>query len=199
MTRSGNTPRKPFDRTSLTLLGRARAMDSAAWERLVSLYNPLVHYWCRRSGLQSADAADVAQEVFAAVAHGLPSYHHDRPADSFRGWLRRLTANKVRDRSRRRPRERVGLRDSGVIDPSSGVNAEEAEHSEEVHILLKQALRQIEGEFAPRIWQAFLLTVIKERSVHEVANKLGVTANAVYLARSRVTHRLREQFKGLLE
>src|SRR5262249_48830287 len=83
--------------TSLTLLERVRRRDQAAWERLVSLYTPLVYHWCLRHGLQPADAEEVSQEVFLAVARGIGDFRHDREGDSFRGWLRTITRNKVCD------------------------------------------------------------------------------------------------------
>src|SRR5262249_2315434 len=83
--------------TSLTVLARVRAHDETAWGRLVSLYGPLVYGWCLRAGLQAADAADVGQEVFAAVARNIPSFRRDRPGDSFRGWLYVITRSKISD------------------------------------------------------------------------------------------------------
>jgi hypothetical protein len=49
---------------SSSLLLRARAHDPEAWRRLVRVYGPLIYSWCRRAGLQAADAADVDQEVY---------------------------------------------------------------------------------------------------------------------------------------
>src|SRR5262249_27276083 len=63
--------------TSLGLLERARSHDAAAWGRLVQLYAPLVDRWCRQASLQDADAADVRQEVFLAVARGLDEFRRD--------------------------------------------------------------------------------------------------------------------------
>jgi hypothetical protein len=74
---------------------RARARDASAWERLIALYEPLVCHWCRRAGLQEADAADVRQEVFLAVSRGLADFRRDGGAGTFRGWLRVITRNKV--------------------------------------------------------------------------------------------------------
>lgn len=54
--------------TSSSLLVRVKARDQEAWTRLVRLYGPLVDFWLRRAGLQSADAHDVLQDVFQAVA-----------------------------------------------------------------------------------------------------------------------------------
>src|SRR6185503_19253527 len=68
-----------------------------AWQRLVYLYTPLILRWCRQGGLQEADAEDVGQEVFRAVSRFIAEFRHDRQVDTFRGWLRAITANKVRD------------------------------------------------------------------------------------------------------
>src|SRR5687768_13220345 len=53
---------------SSSLLAGLFAQDPEAWGRLVRLYYPLVRNWCLRARLQADDAADVAQEVFRALA-----------------------------------------------------------------------------------------------------------------------------------
>src|SRR5262249_43802230 len=93
---------RPSAGTSLTLLDWVRKQDPAAWRRLVNLYSPLVMNWCRRRyGLQSADAEDVGQEVFRAVAEKIRDFRRDRPGDSFRAWLRRITHSKAIDELRK--------------------------------------------------------------------------------------------------
>src|SRR2546429_459226 len=87
--------------TSPSLLARARANQPAAWEQLVDLYAPLVYHWCRRAALGPEDTADVFQEVFRAVARNLSDFRREREGDTFRGWLRTITRNKVRDHYRR--------------------------------------------------------------------------------------------------
>src|SRR5437764_23519 len=85
-----------------TLLERLRAGQAGAWERLAELYGQTVYVWCRRAGVSEADAADVSQEVFTAVARTVADFRRERPGDSFRGWLWTITQNKVRDHWRRR-------------------------------------------------------------------------------------------------
>ena len=87
--------------TSLTLLQRVQARQPAAWERFVDLYAPLVLHWCRRGGLSTEDAADVFQEVFRSVAEHIADFRRDRASDTFRGWLRTITRNKMLDHFRR--------------------------------------------------------------------------------------------------
>jgi RNA polymerase sigma-70 factor (ECF subfamily) len=104
----------PTSSASDSLFRRLRAREGAAWHRLVRLYGPVVYGWCRRAGLQEADAADVGQEVFAAVAGGIDAFRRDRPGDSFRGWLWGITRHKVNDLWRRRAGQPDGAGGSGA-------------------------------------------------------------------------------------
>src|SRR4051812_44215393 len=119
----GATPRRepsmdPERNTSLTLLDGVRARDQEAWRRLVHLYTPLVAYWCRRGGVRGEDVDDVIQEVFAGVSAGIDAFRRDRPGDTFRGWLRGVTRNKLLDWHRRRgrqPAEAAGGTEAGLL------------------------------------------------------------------------------------
>src|SRR5438105_7898615 len=80
--------------TPLSLLEQLRRpAPSEAWQRFVRLYTPLLFYWVRRLGLPAQDAADVVQEVFAALVPRLPEFRYD-PHRSFRGWLWTVTLNR---------------------------------------------------------------------------------------------------------
>ncbi len=177
------------DATSLTLLERVRAADQAAWDRLVKLYAPLVYRWCLRAGLQTADAADVGQEVFAAVARAIGSFRHDRPGDTFRGWLYTITRNKLRDRVT--PPGGVGaggtdahrlLTNRPAEAPADSADDAPSEADDD-QFVYRRAVELIRGEFEPRTWEAFWQTAVEGRGPADVAAALGVTVNAVYLAR----------------
>ncbi len=86
--------------TSASLLARVQADDSEAWGRLVRLYGPVVYRWARDAGLQPNDAADVTQDVFGALTRHIGRLSHERPTDTFRGWLWTITRNRVRDHYR---------------------------------------------------------------------------------------------------
>ena len=71
---------QPGNLTSLSLLERVKADDQQAWQRLVGLYTPLVGHWCARWQVTGADADDVVQDVFLAVAGGIEKFQRPRPA-----------------------------------------------------------------------------------------------------------------------
>ncbi len=82
-----DSPPQEGESSSSTLLHLVQAQAPLAWQRLVDLYAPLIYRWCRRRNLQADDAADVAQEVFAAVFAKVGEFRKDRPGDTFRGWV----------------------------------------------------------------------------------------------------------------
>ncbi len=85
-----------FGSTSSHLITRLQGREAEAWERMADLYAPLVFYWCRRSNLQQADAADVLQNVFVSVASAIEGFDR-REGSTFRGWLWTITRNKIHD------------------------------------------------------------------------------------------------------
>jgi RNA polymerase sigma-70 factor (ECF subfamily) len=187
--------------TSLSLLDRVRAADPDAWGRLVDVYGPLVYGWALRAGLQPADAADVGQEVFAAVARGIRTFRRDRPTDSFRGWLFVITRRKVADHFAARPDRAEGgteaLRRLGEVAAESDGSGDDS--SGEVRALYRRAIKAVRDEFEPATWQAAWRVAVDGERPADVAAALGMSVNAVYLAKSRVLRRLRAEFTGFFD
>ena len=80
-----------FPETSASLLStlRKRPGDSEAWAKFVQTYGPRILRWCRRWGLQDADAHDVTQDVLVQLARGFGSFKYDNNR-RFRGWLKKV-------------------------------------------------------------------------------------------------------------
>lgn len=184
--------------TSPTLLDRVRARDATAWCSLVRMYSPLIYHWCRRSGLQPSDAADVGQEVFRSVFSAVGRFH--RTGDgSFRGWLRAITRNKVRDFARDRTKNPGGGDAAGLLAAVPAPDPDDTPDPEEERILYRQALGIVLADYREESREAFLRVVIDRQDPAAVAADLGLTVNAVYLMKSRVLRRLREEFADLLD
>lgn len=187
--------------TSLSLLLRAKLLDADAWQRLVRIYSPLLHHWCRQSGLSPDDADDVVQETLAAVLRGMPTFDVDDQRHSFRGWLRTIVRHRLIDLFRRRkitPRGAGGtdaqLQLAEVCDPLAD---EEDENPAETSLVFRAAVEVIQAEFEPLTARAFWLTMVEDRSPASVAAELGLSLNAVYKSKYRVLARLREVLDGL--
>ena len=191
--------------TSASLLDRLHARaDPTAWDRLVELYSPLIRGWLRRHGVPPADADDVTQEVFGVLLKRFPDFEHNGRTGAFRAWLRAITFNCVRDfwkANRIRPAAPGGSDFGGYLDqladPESPLSREwDREH--DLHIA-RRLLEMIEPQFEPTTWRAFRRVALDGVPAADVAKELGVTVNVVFIAKSRVLARLREEAAGLVE
>jgi RNA polymerase sigma-70 factor, ECF subfamily len=177
--------------TASSLLARLRVQDRDAWVRLAKLYGPLVYSWCRRRGLQENDAADVMQEVFRAVALHIKDF----AAGSFRGWLWTITRNKILDHMRRMQRrpEAHGGSDAQERMQQVPETLDESSPESTTGNLVRHALELIRPDFTDATWQAFWRVMMEDQAPADVATALGLTLNAVYIAKSRVLRRLRDE------
>lgn len=170
---------------------------------MATLYAPQVIRWGLRSGIRLEDAADIVQEVFRTVAARIAEFRRDSPEDTFRGWLWTITRHKLGDHIRRRRMQPEGVGGSDALGRLHNI-AEVTESSTSgseapggAAALCRQALEAIRGEFGERTWQAFWRHAVEDRSGVEVAAELGMTPNAVYLAKARVLRRLRDELGDL--
>jgi RNA polymerase sigma-70 factor (ECF subfamily) len=191
--------------TSLSLLERVKTRDGRAWQRLVDVYAPLVYRWCRRTGVGADEAPDVVQEVFLAVATHIGDFRRDRPGDSFRGWLRTITCNKIHDHIRRQknePRARGGssaderlcrIPDRVPLIPDADP------HSTDEAALAQRVVELVRPEVEDRTWRAFWRLAVDGQPGPDVAAELGMSLRAIYQAKYRVLQRVRQEMGDLLQ
>ena len=94
-------PPNQVDSTSASLLRRAGGKEKDAWQELIWLYAPVVHYWIRRWEIPAGDLLDVQQEVFLAVSRKITDFEKGERPGAFRSWLKTVTRSKVADHFRR--------------------------------------------------------------------------------------------------
>jgi RNA polymerase sigma-70 factor, ECF subfamily len=181
-------------RTASRLVEGLKARDGDAWRQLAALYGPLVYGWCRRAGLRDRDAEDVVQEVFLVVLRRVGEFRHDRPGGTFRGWLRAIARNKLGDWIQRQPTRDHAAGGTDAQERLNQLPADEppADPTREVGGLYQRALELVRPEFEERSWQAFWRTAVGGEDAATAAAALGLTPNAVYVAKSRILRRLRE-------
>jgi RNA polymerase sigma-70 factor (ECF subfamily) len=186
----------------LTLLEHVCQNKKGAWDRLVSLYTPLVYYWCKQKNLQRANAEDIAQQVFMVVHRKIKDFHHDRQGDTFRGWLKKVTVNKIKD-----AKPPLGGKGAGgstaqhdiaeIPEADPDALAQACIEAAEKNIIYKRAIELMEASFEATTWKAFLY-MVTGRTARETAAELGISLRAVYTAKARVVRQLRQEFGDLL-
>ncbi|QDU60965.1 RNA polymerase sigma factor RpoE [Planctomycetes bacterium Pan216] len=192
-------------RTRATLLLRLRDLsDSEAWNQFLERYAPKIFHWCRRHRLQEADASDVTQEVLGKLVAAMRSFEYDPSKGSFRGWLKTVTNNAIRDLSKGWSRPGRGSGDTQVLQSLHALHAPEAIadlaamiEAEAEREMLDEAHARIRLRVKPHTWQAYQLNAIDRQPAAEVAKTLGIAVSEVYVAKSRVIKMLRGEVAKL--
>ncbi|MGP0067128.1 MAG: RNA polymerase sigma factor [Isosphaeraceae bacterium] len=187
--------------TRPSLLVRLRdPMDERAWGEFVEIYGPLIEQLARRRGLQEADAADLVQEVFRAVAVAIERYDPDPAKGSFRGWLSTIARNLIVNLLKAQRRHPRGTGDTEIqqfleAQPAPD-DQESALFDAEYHRrLLHWAAERVKDEFTAVVWLAFWKTGVEAQSADEAARALGLSVGTVYQYKSRVVARLRREIE----
>jgi RNA polymerase sigma-70 factor (ECF subfamily) len=188
--------------TSASLLERlSNRPDEASWKRLDDLYRPLIRSWVLRDPNLRRDADDIVQEVMAVLVRELAGFRRQR-FGSFRRWLKTVTVHRMQAHFRYEQRAARGaISDSSLAnelaDPHSALSRQwDDEHNAHV---IRRLLELIEDAFAPKTVAAFRKQVFDEVEPAKVAVELGMTVNAVLVAKSKVLAKLRQEAKGFLD
>lgn len=182
--------------TRSTLLIRLRdADDHDAWNQFIEIYRPLVYGYCRKRGLQDADAADVTQDVLQAVSANMGRFQYDRAKGTFRGWLFTVVRSKLCNAMSKQKRQVRGSGQTAVQEMLAAHPSEEEtmqwdrDHEQR---LFGWAADQVRPHCEESTWQAFWQTAVQNQPAQEVAEQLSMTPGAVYIAKCRVLKRIKE-------
>jgi RNA polymerase sigma-70 factor (ECF subfamily) len=193
-----------FPATRASLLVRLRdPLDGPAWGQFVALYAPFIYGYVRKQGLQDADAADLCQDVLASVAGAVGRLNYDPARGSFRNWLFTVVRRKLINWRTARANKVQGSGDTAMQQcleqhpsPDGDESAWQAEWDRR---LFTWACEQVRPGVTDSTWKAFWRTAVEGQPGKSVARDVGMSIAAVYLARSRVTARLKEAIRSVEE
>jgi RNA polymerase sigma factor (sigma-70 family) len=197
--RNNLMPQPPDTRE--TLIRRLpNAADVEAWEVFVEIYEPLLFRIARGRGMQPADAEDFVQEVLMAVARNIERWVANEDRGSFRAWLFRIAFNLAVNFLTRAKHQRLGTGDSRIAQlleeqPASSADSSELFRREYRRELFRWAADRVREQVAEQQWMVFWLTSVEERAIAEVAEKFAVSVGSIYIARSRITKRIRDTIR----
>ncbi len=185
--------------TSPSLLGRLRILptDESAWQEFVDRYSNAIHDWCRVHRLQDADGNDVAQTVLTKLAVRLRTFHYDASM-SFRSWLWTVTRHAISDWKNERYGKKSALVDSELLNDVAATDdlLHRLQSAFDME-LLDEAYERVKMQVEPKTWKAFWLSAVDQLPGPAIAEQLAMPIANVYMARSNVQKRLRNEIAHL--
>ena len=177
--------------TSTTLLRRLERSDDEAWAELVTRFRDPILRWGGERGLEDAKAQDLAQEALMTLVTQLREGRYERGKGRLGAWLFGIVKmTHLGSLSRKRPASFSELGENEQ-EPDLPVEDEGWERSWRRQ-LFALCLDRAKEEFSAEHVEAFVLTTLHELSANEAAERLGLSRNAVFVAKHRVVKRLRE-------
>lgn len=187
-----------FESTRVTLLERVRdAKDEASWREFYELYQPLLYRYARARRLDREVAEEIVQQCMTVLAQKMPEFRYAKERGGFKYWLRRLVNNKINDYFKKKKlplAQSADFRRASLRDDS----ADELWEQQWRKRHLRYCLELIKRDVAPQTYQAFEYHVLADWPVERVTETLGLSADQVYAAKSRITKRLREKMKEVV-
>ena len=171
--------------------------NHAVWQQYVERYRPLLVRCGQRLGLGAADAEDVAQHALLSFSQSYQAGKYDRDKGRLRNWLFGITRNEIRNWRRRHQQREVQV--SGEPDQTDFFAQlgdedrwEQVWDQEWRDAVMRQCLEEVRREVDPKTFEAFELFASRGWPAARVAEQLGLTANAVFIAKHRILRRIRE-------
>ena len=184
--------------TSTFLLNALKGeQNQTVWRLFVDRYRPLVFRYARKLGLPEGDAEDAAQQTMVAFSVAYRGDKYDREKGRLRHWLFGIARNEIRNAIRNRRNREAQIPDrtdqTGFFEDLGEDGQLEAIWEEEWRqAVLRQCLEEARQAFEPRTIEAFELYAWKGWSARRVGEQLGMSENAVFLAKHKVLKRIRE-------
>ncbi len=187
-----------MDTTRPSLLLRVKDhRDQAAWYEFDTIYRPMLQRFAISRGLRQAEAEEIAQQCMTAVMKYIQGFEYDPKRGRFKGWLRTMVNNRIKNLFRDRREMQAESQDFKRVEESKDTPDElfdkvwRQEH-------LKHCLRLVRTEVEPSTFQAFVAYVMEEKPIDTVCAAFDMKPNQVHAIKSRMMKRIRAKMIDLL-
>jgi RNA polymerase sigma-70 factor, ECF subfamily len=170
-------------------LVEAAQSDPAKFDALYELHFERVYAFVASRMRNRTTAEDVTSEVFHKALASLPSY--EWRGVPFVAWLLRIAANAIVDHAKRAAREFPA-----PDDPPDPAAAPDLQASEMRAIENRAQLFRLVGQLPEVQKQVVFERFVEQRSIREIAERLGKTEGAVKQLQLRAVQNLRAQMEG---
>jgi RNA polymerase sigma-70 factor (ECF subfamily) len=182
--------RKPAPQTAdERLLVEAAQGDPAKFDALYELNFERVYAFVAGRVRDRATAEDVTSEVFHKALANLPRY--EWRGIPFAAWLLRIAANAIADQFKRTAREFPSPDDPPEAASDRDLQACELQ-AIEYHARLFRLVEQLPEVQRQVVYERF----VEQRSIQEIAKRLGKSSGAIKQLQLRAVQNLRAQMEG---
>ncbi len=186
-------------RTTTKLLDALRDLgNEPAWSQIDARYRPVIAGLARRLGLEGADAEEVAQQALSEFVHAYRDGRYDRGKGRLSSWILGI-AHHTALKMVRSGRVRKAAGGTALSDVPDEPALRSIWQDERDRAILARALGMLRDEAAvdDRTLLAFELTALRNVPPAEAASQCSMSTDQVYVARSRVTKKLRAMVEEL--
>ena len=183
--------------TNESLIGTLkRDGEERAWELFFDQYAPALQLYCCKLGLGETDAQEVVQETMIEMMRILPGFEYD-PRRRFRNFILTVAHRKALHFLRSERRRRAVLEKyAHHADEDLAACGETGFDEKQWRLaLFETAWRDYRRHSTAdtRVLDAFEAVALRGECATAVAERLNLSANAVYQLKSRLTRTLRVQ------
>jgi RNA polymerase sigma-70 factor, ECF subfamily len=196
---SKNSTSQTWVTTTLILEGLADSQNNQAWTGFVGYFKPILVGFARKSGLNQQAAEDFTQQALLEFFKSYRTGNYDRAKGRLSHWLFGIARKVLSQTFRRAKPEKVATdlqrstSDSQPLenfaDPAA---AEDLWQQQWEKMVMQICMDRARKEFDEKTFAAFEMYALQDVDPTEAAKRLGLSRNAVYIAKSRILSRLRE-------
>lgn len=185
--------------THQTLIQRAQnPEDAGAWDDFVKYYETFIKMVLKKSNIPFSEADDLVQDILLKVWKGLPGYEYRQEKAKFRTWLGTIIRNTVIDyynKAKRSGGDKFELFENSVLNIKES-EIEKVIKEEWLRYLTEFAMDRIKNIFSGQAIEVFKLS-LTGNSGKDIAAKLNITEESVFVLRSRVKGRIKKEIEKL--
>lgn len=190
--------------TNATLLQRVKnTYDESSWEEFNEYYRPYIYMIAKGLNIRHHDAQEITQMIMVKIWEKIPEFNYDPDKGYFRGWLRTVTVNKVRNYIAKKAYNHESIDALEESDDGESFNKkysvselEAVADREWENYICDLAWERVKDSFNDKV-QSVYIELTKGTECETIAEIIGIKVNTVYVYRKRIQEKLYKEIRRL--
>jgi len=177
------------------LLRASNPNDHEAFEEFVYYYKNFINMVFSKLGVSESQSGDLRQDLLLKLWKDIGKFDSERKNSNFRGWLSVVIRHEVYRFYKKNKKENEALA-SVQLDSRSESEVDKIIEGEWKAYVTNLAITKLKEHFDGNAMEIFQMT-LAGKSGTEIAEKLQMAENSVYVVRSRVKARFQSEVRQL--